>query len=196
MVVFLLGSVWVSRFGLAPTSSPSRFPATPRQPPREGPPCRSAPTLSTGLVFTGCEISAGASASSGGGERLGSCPYPRQALGGRDRRQADQDRRRPRALHRPGRGEGHQSPARGARAAVVGCRYAARPHGQNRCRCRGAQHQPLLVPRRARRRRRADQDPERGAGRFLRRPSRPLCRLRDRVAAISPTSPRSRSSMR
>ena len=55
--------------------------------------------------------------------------------------------------------------------------------GRSRGRCRGAQHQPLLVPRRARRGGRADPDPEREAGRVLRRASRPLCRLRDGGAA-------------
>ena len=50
---------------------------------------------------------------------------------------------------------------------------------------RGAQHQSLLVPRRARRGGRADPAAERDAGRVLRQPARPLRRLRDGGAAAS-----------
>ena len=73
---------------------------------------------------------------------------------------------------------------------------AHRGDGRAGHRCRGAQHQPVLVPRRARRGGRADQGPERDAGRVLRRPSRSLRRLRDGGAAASRPRRASRSSTR
>ena len=50
---------------------------------------------------------------------------------------------------------------------------------------RGAQHQSLLVRGRSGRRDGADPDPERDAGRDLRRPARPLRRVRERGAPAS-----------
>ena len=77
----------------------------------------------SGIMFTGCEftasVSAGASAERGGGGGRARHAHAHDiaALGGRDRRQAHQDRRCARALHRPRRGEDHQSPARSAGSA-------------------------------------------------------------------------------
>ena len=73
--------------------------------------------------------SAPAPAPSAGGGSGGHAHAHAQALGGRDRRQAGQDRRRARALHRPRRGEGHQPPARGAGPVVVQCRRPAGADG-------------------------------------------------------------------
>ncbi len=133
-----------------------------------------------GIAFVGCSLTRARPAHAAQGSGATGA-----AARGRRQRQAGQDRRCPCPHHRSRGGGGDQPSARGAGAVVV---ERVRPHrrdGRRGGRRRGAQHQPLLVSRRARRGGRADQDPERKARRILRRHPRPLCRLCDRRIAAS-----------
>ena len=68
--------------------------------------------------------------------------------------------------------------------------HAHRGDGRAGHRCRGAEHQPVLVSRRARRGRRADQGAERDAGRVLCRPIPTASSPSRRRPCSIPTSPR------
>ena len=147
----------------------------------------------SGIMFTDCEftasVSAGASASAGGGGSAGHAHAHETrrwevVIAGKRIKTVD--------VHAhcivPEAAQiiNHPLEAPALLWSDVGDRLAQMDRSGRRC--RGAQHQPVLVSRRARRGGRADPGAERAARRVLRQPSRPLCRLRDRRAAI----PRSR----
>ena len=129
-----------------------------------------------GIAFVGCAM---ASATPAPARNRGA------AARGRGQRQAGQDRRRACPLHRPGGRGADQSSAGSAGPADARHQHAHRGDGRAGHRRRGAEHQPLLVSRRARRRRRADQGAERDAGGILRRQPGSLRRLRNRGVAAS-----------
>ena len=133
-----------------------------------------------GLLFSDCNDNAISMDAPGAGGQ-------RQAPRGRGQRPAREDDRHARPLHHPGgawrygrRDRGHAARPRHR----GGRRRPHRPDGRAGHRRRGDQHQPGLVPRRARRRQGGVRHPERAPGRVLRDLPGPLPGLRLAGAAV------------
>ena len=158
-------------------------------------------TESSGLVFTGCEISAGASASAGGGSASAHAHASSHAHAKRWEVVIAGKRIKTVDVHAhcivPDAAKiiNHPLEAPALLWSDVGTRLAHMDKS-------GVDVEALSInpfwyrARNATRRNTADKDPERDPGRVLRWQQGSLCRLRDRRAANSPTSPRSELSMR